>query len=103
MPIAISVHGGAGPAAPDDSADAYQSGCLAAALARGGSALDAVEAAAVVLEDDPLFNAGTGSALNADGEVEMDASIMDGAALDAGAVAAVRTVKNPIRLARLVM
>lgn len=109
MPIAIAVHGGAGSAAPDDSADAYQSGCLAAAragyavLTRGGSALDAVEVAAVALEDDPLFNAGTGSALNADGEVEMDASIMEGAALDAGAVAAVRAVRNPIRLARLVM
>ena len=68
----------------------------------GGSALDAATAAVVVLEDDPLFNAGTGSALTVDGEVECDASVMCGDGR-AGAVGALRDVKNPIRLARLVM
>ncbi|HWV39875.1 MAG TPA: isoaspartyl peptidase/L-asparaginase [Vulgatibacter sp.] len=109
MPPAIIVHGGAGAIASDDRAAACADGCLAAArighaiLSRGGSALDAVEAACAALEDDPLFNAGTGSCLNADGEVELDASIMEGSTLRAGGVALVRTVKNPIRLARLVM
>ena len=84
-------------------------GCLAAAraghevLIRGGSAVDAVVAAAVVLEDDPTFNAGTGSALNSDGEVETDASLMEGDKLAGGAIASVKGIKNPIRLARLVM
>jgi beta-aspartyl-peptidase (threonine type) len=65
--------------------------------------LDAAEAAVVVLEDNPLFNAGTGSALNSLGQVEMDAAIMEGETLRAGAVAAVRGIKNPIKLARRVM
>ena len=72
-------------------------------LKANGSSLDAVAAAVVVLEDSPLFNAGRGSCFNADGEVEMDASIMDGATLRAGAVAAVRRIRNPILAARLVM
>jgi beta-aspartyl-peptidase (threonine type) len=72
-------------------------------LQQGGSALDAVEAATRLLEDDPQFNAGTGAVLNDDGEVELDASIMDGESLAAGAVAGVRTVKNPVSLARAVM
>ncbi|MCW8471281.1 isoaspartyl peptidase/L-asparaginase [Fluoribacter gormanii] len=72
-------------------------------LDKGGSALDAVEEAVGILEDNPLFNAGRGSALNSRGEVEMDASLMNGKDLQAGAVSMVRTVKNPIRLARLVM
>lgn len=72
-------------------------------LAEGGSALDAVEAAVSIMEDDPVFNAGRGSSLSITGTVEMDAAIMDGKDLSAGAVALVRTVKNPIRLARLVM
>ncbi len=72
-------------------------------LARGGSALDAVEAAVSIMEDDPVFNAGKGSSLTVTGTVEMDSAIMDGRDLSAGAVALVRTVKNPIRLARLVM
>ncbi len=72
------------------------------ALSSGGP-LDAVEAAVRVMEDSPLFNAGTGSSLNYIGEVEMDASIMDGRTLRAGAVACVRRVKNPVSLARLVM
>lgn len=74
-----------------------------AIVAGGGSALAAVEAAVRLLEDDPAYNAGTGACLNAEGEVELDASIMDGATLGCGAVAAVRDVKNPVTLARLVM
>ena len=69
----------------------------------GGSALQAVEACASMLEDDPLFNAGCGSVLNENGQVEMDAAIMDGRDLSAGAVAAVTNVANPVQLARLVM
>jgi beta-aspartyl-peptidase (threonine type) len=72
-------------------------------LFRGGSALDAVETCAQSLEDDPLYNAGHGSVLNEYGEVEMDASIMDGRNLEAGAVAGIANVKNPIILARRVM
>ncbi len=67
------------------------------------SALQAVEACATLLEDDPVFNAGCGSVLNEDGKVEMDAAIMDGRDLSAGAVAAVDNIANPIQLARLVM
>jgi L-asparaginase / beta-aspartyl-peptidase len=105
---AIIVHGGAGPI-KDDSLPARLDGCKAAALAgwkilkQGGSSLDAVEAAVVVLEDNPLFNAGTGSTLNSLGKVETDAAIMDGASLRAGSVAAVSGIKNPIKLARRVM
>ena len=69
----------------------------------GGSALQAVEACASLLEDDPVFNAGCGSVLNEDGRVEMDAAIMDGRSLLAGAVAGVDGIANPIQLARLVM
>ncbi len=65
--------------------------------------MDAVEAAVVVMEDDPALNAGRGSALNADGRIEMDAILMDGATLNAGAVAAIPLVRNPISVARLVM
>lgn len=108
-PIALVVHGGAGPGAPDDVPSEREEGALRAAragyaiLRAGGSAIEAVTVAASLLEDDPQFNAGTGGALNADGEVELDASLMDGATLSAGAVAAVRTVRNPIQLARQVM
>jgi L-asparaginase / beta-aspartyl-peptidase len=69
----------------------------------GGSALQAVEACASLLEDDPVFNAGCGSVLNEDGKVEMDAAIMDGRDLSAGAIAAVDNIANPVQLARLVM
>lgn len=69
----------------------------------GGSALQAVEACAALLEDDPVFNAGCGSVLNENGRVEMDAAIMDGRDLSAGAVAAVSNIANPVQLARLVM
>jgi beta-aspartyl-peptidase (threonine type) len=72
-------------------------------LAAGGSAVDAVEAAAVVLEDDPLFNAGRGSVFTYEGANELDASIMDGRTRAAGAVTGVTATKNPIRLARAVM
>jgi isoaspartyl peptidase/L-asparaginase-like protein (Ntn-hydrolase superfamily) len=72
-------------------------------LAQGGTSLDAVTAAVVALEDDPLFNAGRGAVYNADGEHELDASIMDGASLRAGAVAAVRRIRNPVLAARAVM
>jgi beta-aspartyl-peptidase (threonine type) len=104
----IIVHGGAGPI-KDDSLPARLDGCKAAALAgwqilqNGGSAIDAAEAAVVVLEDNPLFNAGTGSTLNSLGGVEMDAAIMEGPSLRAGCVAVVSGIKNPINLARRVM
>lgn len=104
----IIVHGGAGPI-KDDSLPARLEGCEAAALAgweilgAGGGAVDAAAAAVAVLEDNPLFNAGTGSTLNSLGQVEMDAAIMDGASLRAGAVAAVQGIKNPIKLARRVL
>lgn len=102
----IVVHGGCGRTKTE--VETRQRGLESAAdagwavLARGGSALDAVEAAVIVLEDDPVFNAGTGAVLNFDGEVETDASVMtsDGAQ---GAVAAVHGVRNPVRLARAVL
>src|SRR5205823_12868527 len=74
-----------------------------ALLASGGSSLDAVGAAVRILEDDPCFNAGHGAALTRDGAAELDAAIMDGRQLRAGAVASVRHVRNPIELARRVM
>ncbi|WP_372783245.1 isoaspartyl peptidase/L-asparaginase family protein [Phenylobacterium sp.] len=75
----------------------------AAVLKASGAALDAVEAAIHVLEDDPLFNAGRGAVFTADGRIELDAAIMDGATLEAGAVAGVTRVRNPISAARAVM
>jgi beta-aspartyl-peptidase (threonine type) len=104
----IVVHGGAGTReAESEPARAAAVDAAAAAgwavLAAGGPSVDAVVAAVAALEDDPLFNAGLGSVLTEDGAVEMDASIMDGADLRAGAVAVVRGVVNPIRLARAVM
>jgi beta-aspartyl-peptidase (threonine type) len=72
-------------------------------LSSGGSALDAVEQAVCSLEDFHLFNAGQGSVFTHEGKNEMDASIMDGRTLDAGAIAFVRNVRNPVKLARLVM
>jgi len=104
----LIVHGGAWNV-PDDAVDACRNGCQRAldhgwaVLSRGGRAIDAVEASIVTLEDDPVFDAGTGAHLNRDGHVELDAIIMDGNTLKAGAVAAVHTVKNPIVLARRVM
>lgn len=108
--IAIVVHGGAGGLPRDaERLERMRSGAAAAVeaghavLAAGGSALDAVEAAVVVLEDDPEFNAGRGAALTEYGRVELDASMMDGTTRAAGAVAAVRGVRNPVRAARAVM
>ena len=105
---AIIVHGGAG-TVRDDRLPRHLEGCKEAALAgwkiltQAGTALDAVEAAVVALEDNPLFNAGTGSTLNSRGEIEMDAAITEGSSHRAGAVAAVQKIKNPIKLARRVM
>ena len=108
MPIAIIVHGGAGTVTPN-RAEIVQEGCREAAiigwriLQTGGSALDAVEAAVRALEDNPEYNAGTGSCLTSDGNIELDAGIMEGQTLQVGAVACVELIKNPISLARKVM
>lgn len=108
MGMALIVHGGAGPI-EDQHVAPHRDGVYRAAqigwevLTMGGSALDAVQAAVIALEDDPAFDAGRGSYLNRSGEVEMDASLMDGRTLDAGAVAGVQRVKNPIVLARRVL
>jgi beta-aspartyl-peptidase (threonine type) len=105
---AIIVHGGAW-GIPDGALVAHLRGVSAGVdagfgvLRKGESSLDAVEAAVAVLEDDPTFDAGRGSFLNRVGEVELDAMIMDGDGLRAGAVAAVRNIANPVRLARAVM
>ncbi|MCS6988764.1 MAG: isoaspartyl peptidase/L-asparaginase [Chloroherpetonaceae bacterium] len=111
--FAIAIHGGAGAIlksqiAPEQEARYRQALAQAvekgyAILERGGSSLDAVQAVVETLEDDSLFNAGKGAVFNSDGKIELDAAIMDGATLRAGAVAALRHVKNPIRLARAVM
>lgn len=103
----IAVHGGAGFWKRDIKGAlvgvrrAASSGSRV--LSNDGSAVDAVEAAVCVMENDPVFNAGKGSSLTFSGTVEMDAAIMDGRDLSAGAVALVRKVKNPVRLARIVM
>jgi len=109
----IAVHGGAGSMTPELLDEAQQAAChagLAAALnsgrtvlESGGSALDAVEAAVIVLEDDPLFNAGRGSVFTHEGRNEMDAAIMEGGERKAGAVSGLDTTKNPVRAARAVM
>jgi beta-aspartyl-peptidase (threonine type) len=105
----MMVHGGSWNAMPDDVVDAHAAGCLEAVnrgrgiLEAGGGALDAVEAAIVVLEDDPTFDAGHGSFPTTAGEVELDAALMDGAGLDVGAVACVIGIPNPVRLARLIL
>lgn len=105
---AIVVHGGAGSWPRELWRPALRgvrraAGMGAAVLAAGGSALDAVVEAVAALEDDPVFNAGTGSVLNREGEAEMDAGVMDGATLGAGGVAALRRVRNPVRVARRVL
>lgn len=107
-PFSLIVHGGAW-----DIPDAAVADCRAgieralragrSILEKNGSALDAVEAAVAVLEDDITFDAGTGSHLNRDGRVQLDAILMDGTTLKTGAVAAVERIKNPIHLARKIL
>ena len=109
----IAIHGGAGTILRDKLSNAqrreYEAGLGTALdagtklLAEGASALDAAAAAVVLLEDDPLFNAGRGATLTFDGKIELDAAIMDGRGRAAGAVAGVTTVRNPVLLARQVM
>jgi beta-aspartyl-peptidase (threonine type) len=109
--FAIAVHGGAGPDSEHikNNKPAIEQGLRDAATAgleylrRGATATDAVERAIAVLEDNPVFNAGRGSVLNTKGQVEMDASLMDGRTLRAGAVAGVQMLRNPIKVARMVM
>jgi beta-aspartyl-peptidase (threonine type) len=112
-PIGLAIHGGCGALKREELTEAEWTQARAALrralreghaiLARDGSALDAVEAAVVVMEDDPAFNAGHGAALNSAGFHELDASIMDGATLAAGGVSLVRRIRNPVRAARAVM
>ena len=107
----LAIHGGSGTMTRDriGDGDPYRSGLLAALAAgsavldAGGTALDAVEAAVCVLEDDPLFNAGRGAVFTAEGRNELDAAIMDGATRQAGAVAGATRTRHPISLARAVM
>jgi beta-aspartyl-peptidase (threonine type) len=104
--VILAVHGGAGKRAPASLQDQYRAG-IEAALRAGqqamGTCVDAVEAAVLVLEDNELFNAGKGSVFTTDEDHELDASIMRGSDQAAGAVAAVRSVRNPVAAARLVM
>lgn len=113
MSWTLLLHGGAGAMARDNLSSATDAAARAAlgealhagehVLAGGGTALDAVIAAVAVLEDDPAFNAGRGSALTVDGTVTLDAAVMDGRTRDAGAVSMLRTTRNPVRLAQTVM
>src|SRR5581483_4156777 len=112
-PIAIAIHAGAGtilrkritPAVQQQYEQELRQALEAGVhlLQQGGSSLDAVTAAVMVLEDCPLFNAGRGSVFNSKGHHEMDAAIMDGHTLKAGAVTGIQRIKNPIQVARLVM
>ncbi len=108
MKPALIVHGGAWDI-PDEAIDACKFGCQRALsagwaiLSGGGSALDAIEAAVMVLEDDPVFDAGYGSHLNLEGHVECDAIVMNGTTLRAGAAATLQRVKNPIQAARKIL
>jgi len=104
----LLVHGGAW-AIPDSARAAHEAGVRAALeagyaiLSLGGSAIDAVQAAVTVMEDDPTFDAGRGSFLTADGRVQLDALLMDGGRMKAGGVACVERLRNPIQAARLVL
>ncbi len=108
MKVSLIVHGGAFDI-PPDLIEAHKSGCRAAllegweVLRSEGHALDAVEGAIRKLEDDPTFDAGRGSVLNVEGRIELEAAIVEGTSLKAGAVAAVQNIKNPISLARRVL
>lgn len=109
----IAVHGGVGSMTPHTLSQLDEAGCRTGlvtaldaggkVLAAGGGAVDAVCAAACVLEDYPLFNAGRGAVFTRDGQIELDAAVMDGRGQHAGAVAGVSTVRNPVLLARAVM
>ncbi|MBF8962426.1 isoaspartyl peptidase/L-asparaginase [Pontibacter sp. FD36] len=111
--LAIAIHGGAGTITPasmtPDLEKAYKSALSHAlskgyqVLEKGGSALDAVELAVALLEDSPLFNAGKGSVFTKEGKHEMDAAIMCGKTMEAGAVAGVRSIRNPVRLTRAIL
>ena len=111
--IGIAIHGGAGTILKSEMTieleELYVKGLKEAInkgykiLSNGGSAIDAVEKSVIVLENNPLFNAGKGSVFNHKGQHEMDASIMDGLSLNAGSVCCVQKFKNPISLARMVM
>ncbi len=111
--IALAVHGGAGTILRENLSPEMEAACRAgletalragwARLQSGASAVDAVEAAVRVLEDDPLFNAGRGAVFTSDGRNEMDAALMDGRTRSAGAVAGAQTARNPVTLARAVM
>ena len=112
-PIALAIHGGAGTITPEKMTPEKEQAIRAklkesleagyAVLQNNGSSLDAVIRAIEILEDSPLFNAGIGSVYTHDGAHELDASIMRGDTLDAGAIAGVKRIKNPISLARMVM
>ena len=112
-PIAIAIHGGSGTINKGDFSEEKEREIRATLqqavragheiLGSGGSSLDAVTRAITMLEDSPHFNAGKGAVFNAEGKNELDASIMDGSDLNAGAVAAVRNVRNPVLLARKVL
>jgi len=112
-PVAIAIHGGAGTISRDEFSEekefelrkTLEKAILAghAVLVGGGSSLDAVTRAVTILEDSPFFNAAKGAVFNAEGKNELDASIMEGSSLEAGAVAAVHNIRNPILLARTVM
>jgi beta-aspartyl-peptidase (threonine type) len=111
--VAIAIHGGAGtitksdvsPQKEDEIRRALEHAVRAGheVLAGGGTSLDAITRAVTILEDSPYFNAGKGAVFNSEGKNELDASVMDGSTLDAGAVAAVHNVRNPVLLARKVM
>ncbi len=111
--ISIAIHGGAGTIVKEDMTpeleEAYRQGLSESVLAgyavlhNGGTAINSVKAAVVVMEDNPLFNAGKGAVFTKKGLNEMDAAIMDGSTLEAGAVAGVRNIRNPVELAEEVM
>jgi beta-aspartyl-peptidase (threonine type) len=111
--LSIAIHGGAGTILKEDMTaeleEAYRNGlsdALAAGYAvleQGGTAINAVKAAVVILEDNPLFNAGRGAVFTKKGLHELDAAIMDGSTLEAGAIAGVRNIRNPVELAEEVM
>ena len=113
MPYAIAIHGGAGLVRRDALTDERRAACEASllrivnhsaqALADGATALDVAVDAVAALEDDPLFNAGHGAVLASDGTIELEASVMDGESRSFGAVSLVRTVRNPVHLAREVL